>query len=183
MTANKLNIVFFGLIAVFSFFARLLPHAPNFAPVGALAILAGAHLSKKYALLLPLAVMLVSDYFIGFYNINIMISVYFSFLLYALFGNAFGKGRKLAKFAGGAFLGAVLFFLITNFAVWAFSSMYSKDLSGLLFSYTLALPFFKNTLLGDLFYTAVFFAAYELALKKVLVRRPLLSPQVNLAKA
>jgi hypothetical protein len=195
MTENKLKIVFFGLVMVFSFFARLLPHAPNFAPIGALAVLAGTYLPKKYALLLPLVLMLATDYFIGFYNIKIMLSVYLSFMLYVLLGNALGKDKKIGKLSLSAFLGALLFFLITNFAVWAFSPWYSKDLSGLLLSYTLALPFFKNTLLGDLFYTATFFlvfaassavisrlaslprgSAYEFALKKILLRKPILPP-------
>lgn len=182
MTENRGKIIFFGLIAVFSFFARLLPHAPNFAPIGALAIMAGGYLPKKYALLLPLAVMLVSDYFIGFYDIKIMVSVYLSFLLYVVLGNTLGKDKKIGKLAGSAFLGALLFFLITNFAVWAFSPWYSKDLSGLLLSFTLALPFFKNTLLGDMFYTATFFVAYEFLLKKVLLRKPALSLSLTFAK-
>ncbi len=183
MTENKTKIIFFGSVAVFSFFARLLPHAPNFAPVGALAIMAGTYLPKKHALFLPLAVMLVSDYFIGFYDIKIMLAVYFSFLLYVVMGSIFGKERKVGKLTGSAFLGSILFFIITNFAVWAFSPWYSKDLSGLLLSYTLALPFFKNTLLGDLFYTATFFVIYEFALKKIILQKKVVLPSfVKLAK-
>lgn len=168
MSENKAKTIFFWALAVFSFFARLLPHAPNFAPVGALGILAGARLPKKYALFLPLAVMLLADYYIGFYETKVMLAVYLSFLLYVVLGNVFGKGQKIGKLSLAALMGAVLFFLITNFAVWAFTPLYQKDLSGLLMSYTLALPFFKNTLLGDLFYTASFFAVYELAFKKIL---------------
>ena len=182
MTENKIKVIFLGLAAVFSFVARLLPHLPNFAPIGALAIMAGTYLPRKYALLLPLTVMLASDYFIGFYDIKIMLAVYLSFLLYVLLGNIFGRDRKVGKLTGGAFLGSLLFFLITNFAVFAFTSMYSKDFSGLMMSYTLALPFFKNTLLADLFYTAAFFAAYELALKKITLRKPILPAFVKLAK-
>lgn len=182
MTENKIKIIFLSLAAVFSFFARLLPHAPNFAPIGALAILAGSFLPKKYALLLPIVVMLAADYFIGFYDIKIMLSVYLSFLLYVVLGNVLGKGEKLWKLPGGALLGAVLFFLITNFAVWAFTPMYSKDFSGLLLSYTLALPFFKNTLFGDVFYTLSFLAVYQLVLKKVLSRKLVLRPTIKLVR-
>lgn len=183
MTENRAKIIFLVLAAVFSFFARLLPHAPNFAPIGALAIMAGTYLPKRYALFLPLVVMLAADYFIGFYNIKVMLAVYLSFLLYSLLGSFFGKDRKIEKLTGGTFLGSILFFIITNFAVWAFTPMYPKDFSGLILSYTLALPFFKNTLLGDLFYTATFFAVYEFVLSKnLLPKRVVLPSFVKLAK-
>lgn len=182
MKNSKLNFIFLGLVAVFSFFARLLPHAPNFTPIGALAIMAGTLLPKKYALFLPLIVMLAADYFIGFYDIKIMLSVYSSFLFYVILGNVFGKGEKTWKLPGGAIGGALLFFLITNFAVWAFTPMYSKDFSGLLQSFTLALPFFKNTLLGDIFYTLFFLTAYQMVLKKVVLPKVGLLPSSNLVK-
>jgi hypothetical protein len=172
MAENRIKIIFLLIISVFSVFARLLLHAPNFAPIGALAVISGGFLQKRYAIFLPLIVMLVSDYFIGFYEVKIMLSVYLSFLLYVVLGNFLGKDENLGKLTAGAFFGALLFFLITNFAVWAFSPWYPKDISGLLLSYTLALPFFKNTLLGDLFYTTTFFTAYQFVLKKVLLWKP-----------
>jgi hypothetical protein len=174
-TENTTKIIFLILASVFSFFARLLPHTPNFAPIGALAIMSGSLLPKKYAFFLPLIVMLASDYFIGFYEIKIMLSVYLSFLLYVVLGNFLGKNENFRKLTVGTFFGALLFFLITNFAVWAFSPWYSKDISGLLLSYTLALPFFKNTILGDLFYTLTFFVVYQFALKKSLYLKLALS--------
>ena len=141
---------------------RLLPHAPNFTPIAAIALFAGVYFSRKAALILPLLAMAVSDIFIGYYDFWVMISVYGSFLLFVALGFWLKKHKKWHTIAGSAFLSAVLFFLITNFAVWVFTPWYAKTLSGIIQCYLLALPFLKNTLLGNLFYTLVFFGGYEL---------------------
>lgn len=142
---------------------RFLPHAPNFAPIGAMALFGGAKLNKKYALIIPLAVMLISDYFIGFYSWQIMASVYGSFLIYGLLGIWARKKESWLKIGGATLAGSVLFFLITNGAVWAFGLMYPHTFGGLIACYAAGLPFWRNTLLGDIFFTAVFFGTYELA--------------------
>ncbi len=167
--------LFFAVIAVASFAVRMLPHAPNFTPIGALALFAGAYLvplrgisrsetkTHWWALFLPLLVMFVSDLFIGFYNWKIMAVVYAAFFGYAFVGRVAGLKASSASILLGSIGGAVLFYLTTNFAVWAFSPLYSHDLQGLLLSYNLALPFFRYTLLGDVFFAGVFFGAYALA--------------------
>ena len=146
---------------------RFLPHAANVAPIGAMALIGGAKLNKKFALIIPLAAMLISDYFIGFYSWQIMASVYGSFLIYGLLGLWVRKNESWLKIGGAALAGSVLFFLITNGAVWAFGSMYPHTLAGLFACYAAGLPFFRGTLLGDIFFTAVFFGLYELARKYV----------------
>ena len=143
---------------------RLIPHAPNFAPIAAIALFGGVYFSKKTALILPVAAMFISDIFIGFYDIKIMAAVYGSFLLSVILGLWLKNHKKWHTVAGTAVLSSVLFFLITNFAVWAFSPWYAKTFSGLIQCYIMALPFLKNSLLGDLFYTTVFFGTYELAI-------------------
>lgn len=153
--------LFFILIGIA---LRLIPHAPNFAPVAAMALFAGVYFSKKTALFLPLAAMFASDIFIGFYEPKIMAAVYGSFILTVILGFWLKKNKKPHAILAGSILSSVLFFLITNFAVWAFSPWYAKTIFGLMQSYYMALPFFRNTLLGDLFYAAVFFGAYELAI-------------------
>lgn len=155
---------FIIVIALLSFGIRLLPHAPNFTPVGALALFAGVYLAKKHwwGLFLPLFIMFTSDLFIGFYDFKLMAVVYGSFLLYALIGKIVPKQNPLFVL-GGALGGAVFFYLATNFAVWAFSPWYAKSFEGLMLSYTLALPFFRATLLGDLLFTGLFFGAFEFA--------------------
>lgn len=142
---------------------RLIPHAPNFTPIAAIALFAGVYFSKKIALILPILAMFFSDVFIGFYDFKLMAAVYGSFILCAILGFWLKNRKKWNTIAGAALLSSVLFFIITNFAVWAFSSWYAKSFSGLIQCYVMALPFLKNTLLGDLFYTAIFFSAYELA--------------------
>ena len=151
--------ILFVLIGV-SF--RLFPHPPNFAPVAAIALFGGVYFSKKIALTLPISIMLISDIFIGYYEISLMAVVYGSFLLCVLLGFWLKKNKKWYTIGGSAILGAVLFFLITNFAVWALTPWYAKTLPGLIQCYFMALPFFKNTLLGNLFYVSVFFGIYEL---------------------
>lgn len=154
---------------------RLIPHPPNFVPIAAIALFAGVYFSKRTALLLPIAAMVISDIFIGYYEISLMVVVYGSFLLYVLLGFWLKKNKKWYTIGGSTILGAVLFFLITNFAVWILTPWYAKTLSGLIQCYFMALPFFRNTLLGDFFYVSAFFGIYELvrALAKAWVRKPI----------
>ena len=151
--------------------ARLLPHPPNFAPIAAMALFGGAYLSPRYAILVPLLALFLSDLFIGFYSPVVMISVYGSFVLTGALGIWLKKRRNPRNMVLAAVGSSLLFFLITNFAVWA-AGAYARDPSGLLQSYVAGLPFLKNTLAGDLFYTISFFGGYELALK--LVKKPVL---------
>jgi hypothetical protein len=144
--------------------ARFLPHPANFAPIGAIAIFSGLYLPKKWAIVLPLAAMFFSDLFIGFYSLPIMISVYGSFIVMGLIGLWVRKNKKLSMILGGTILGSVIFYLITNGAVWAFGSLYAHNFAGLLQSYIMAIPFFRNSLLGDLFYTGILVGAYEVSL-------------------
>ena len=141
---------------------RLLPHPPNFAPIAAIALFGGVYLTRKFALGIPILAMLVSDIFIGFYEPVVMAPVYGSFVLCGLIGLWLKKHKKAGTIIGSSLLCSVLFFIITNFAVWAFTPWYAKTLAGLVQCYALALPFFRNTLLGDMFYVGVFFGTYEL---------------------
>lgn len=143
---------------------RLLPHPPNFAPIAAIALFGGVYLSRKIALTLPLAAMVISDIFLGgYYHLLLMASVYGSFLLMVILGFWLKKHKKWYAVGGSAILSAVLFFLITNFVVWAFTGWYAKTFSGIIQCYLIAIPFFKNTLLGNIFYVTTFFGVYELA--------------------
>lgn len=142
---------------------RIIPHPPNFSPITAVALFGGVYLSKKTALALPLIAMLVSDFFIGFYDWKLMASVYLSFLLCVLLGFWLKKNKRWQAILGSSILSSLIFFLITNFAVWFFTSWYAKTPSGIVECYLMALPFLKNTLLGDLSYTIAFFGAFEFA--------------------
>lgn len=152
--------IFTVLIATF---ARLLPHLPNFAPIAATALFGSVYLNKKYALILPIVAMVISDIFIGFDSLHSRSGVYGSFLLIGLVGLWLRTHKNLKNIIFASFASSLLFFLITNAEVWAFSGMYTKDLPGLLRSYLMGIPFFRNTLLSDIFYTGVFFGSYELS--------------------
>lgn len=151
-------------VGALAILARVLPHAPNFVPIGALALFAGARLPKRWGFVLLLIVMLLSDALIGFYSLRLMAVVYLSFLAMVGIGYWVRKKVSVWRVGAGAVGGSVLFFLVTNFSVWAFSSWYPPTLEGLLAAYTMGLPFFKMTVLGNLFYSTLIFGAYELAL-------------------
>ena len=158
--------LFLAIILVVSIATRLLPHPPNFAPIAALALFSGVYGAKvsKWFLLLPLVALFISDLTLGFYDWSVMAVVYGSFAFIGLFGLLIQKKKSVGTITLAALLGSLLFFLTTNFAVWVFSPMYPATLEGLVLSYTMALPFLKFTIAGDLFYAAVFFGAYEFAL-------------------
>jgi len=163
---NKRFLIIFLLFAVgISIAARLLPHPPNFTPIAALALFAGVYASRvsKWYLLLPLGVMLVSDMFIGFYEWRIMAMVYTSFFIIGLGGLLIRKYKNVGTIMLGALGASFLFYLATNFAVWAFTGMYAPTLDGLMLSYAMAIPFFKFTVLGNALYVGVFFGIYEFA--------------------
>lgn len=147
-------------IILFAVILRLLPHPPNVAPITALALFGGVYLNKKYALIIPLIALLISDMFIGFHDT--MIFVYGSFLISGLIGHYLKNHRNILHIATGTVLSSLLFFLITNLGVWIVGSMYPKTVSGLMQSYYMGIPFYRNTLIGDILYTGLFFAGYEL---------------------
>lgn len=151
------------LIVLAGVLSRLLPHHPNIVPIAALCLFGGVYLPKRFAFL-PILALFISDFFIGFYGID-MLYVYGSFTLVALIG-LWLRNHKSARFViTSALFSSTLFFLITNFGVWAPpNNWYTHDLEGLIQSYTLALPFFRNTLIGDLGYTIILFGGYELVL-------------------
>lgn len=153
-----------ALLIILGFSSRLLPHPANFAPIGAIALFAALYLPKKYALIIPLIAMFISDIFIGFYSLPIMLSVYIGFTIMSLIGLLVKKNKKFSTILGGTLVGSILFFLLTNFAVWAFGTMYAHTFAGLMQSYTMAIPFFKNSLLGDLFYSGIIIGGYEFVL-------------------
>lgn len=152
--------------------SRLVKHPFNFTPMAAMAIFAGCYLRKKWGIVLPLGAMLVSDYFIGFYDWQVMVSVYLSMALAFAIGWVLYRHKKWYNVIFAALGSSVIFFVITNFAVWAFFDWYPHTWQGLVADYTLALPFFRNTLAGDLFYSGVLFGVYELALLWAARRTP-----------
>jgi len=144
--------------------ARLLPHWWNFTPIIAISLFAGVYLGRNYVWVLPVITMFLSDIFIGFYDLKLMFFVYGSFVIVGIFSYLIKEKKNIITIFLATISASVLFYFITNWAVWQFGLWYPKTINGLLNSYTLAIPFFRNALLGDLFYTFSFFGAYELAI-------------------
>src|ERR1700754_4093580 len=156
------SMLLFGLIA-FDVVARLLPTTLNFTPVAASALFAGAVLGRPLALAVPLAAMALSDCILGFDDWRMTVFVYAGLTLPAVLGLLTRGSYKPIRLASLAALSSVLFFITSNFAVWMFSGIYARDIAGLVKCYIAALPFFQNTLMGDLFWTAVLFGGLWVA--------------------
>jgi hypothetical protein len=164
----------FALVGGVAAASRFMEFAPNFAAVGAAALFAGYVLRRPMlAMALPMAAMLVSDAAIGFYDVPMMVVVYASLALPALWSarwgrlNGWGGSMKVMGAAAGAGLG---FFVTTNFAWWVFWSS-SHTMAGLVAAYIDALPFLKYTLAGNLCFAAVFFGAHALVVSAARDRR------------
>lgn len=160
---KKRQLLFLTLILAFiGIYGRMHAHPANFAPMTAIAMFAGAYLPKKWSIILPLFVLLFTDLFLGFYEIGVMLAVYGCLVLAVAVGWQLKKKIDYLSIISGSLACSIIFFLITNLAVWLFSSWYPHNIAGLSLSYYLALPFFRNTLFSDMFFMAAFFGSYEL---------------------
>jgi hypothetical protein len=168
--------------------SRLMPHPPNVTPMAAIALFGGATFERRWsALLVPLAALLLSDLLLqatylagwqpswGFYQGQWV--VYACFLVTASFGLLVRRRRNVLAVAAATLAGSLVFFLVTNFAFWASGLLYPRTVPGLLLCYEMALPFFRNSLLGDLAYSALLFGTLALAEAKIPILR---QPAVNL---
>jgi hypothetical protein len=145
----------------------------NIAPVGAMALLGGMYMGRRYALWVPLAVLAVTDMLLNVWMGYPMIYWprafdYGAFLLIGLLG-LWARDRKLGSKIGAAIATPFLFFLISNFAVWLFgmslaNAPYGKTLLGLMDCYAAGLPFLRGTVIGDWGFMALF-AVSALALQ------------------
>ena len=143
---------------------RLVPHPPNVTPIAAIALFGGAHFaSKRAALAVPLLAMCLSDLLLGFGVHRVMPFVYGSFALIVVLGRLIRDRRSTLAVGGAALTGSVLFFVITNFGVWLLSDLYPRTMEGLVACYVAAIPFFRNTLVGDLLYAGALFGGFALA--------------------
>lgn len=141
--------------------SRLLPHPPNVASITAVALFGGAYLSdRRWALLVPLTALFLSDLILGFYSH--MWVVYGSFALVVCVGLLLRRRRTPLAIAAATLASSILFFVITNFSVWALGSLYPRTMQGLLACYVAAIPFFQNSLFGDALYSTVLFGGFAL---------------------
>ena len=152
----KKEYIIIGLV-VLAILTRLIPHPPNFAPITGIALFSAINFNNTFfKFLVPLISLVIFDLIIGFSLINIF--VYLSFIVIVLVGNHFKK-IKLKSIL----ISSVVFFIISNFGVWIIG--YPKTISGIIMCYTAAIPFFINTILGDLFYSYILKYSFNVTLK------------------
>ena len=166
----------FYLIAGFILFAvlsRLLPHAYNFTPLGAIALFGMAYFKdKKWALIIPLVALWASDlilnnfryaeYYEGFtWFSSGALYIYGAFAMIAVLGYYLLKKVSFGRVLGGALGASLIFFIVSNFGVWISSPMYPLTVEGLIACYTAAIPFFHYTIAGNLIYSAALFGSFE----------------------
>jgi Family of unknown function (DUF6580) len=156
-----MNFIVAVLLILFAAFSRLIPHPANFTPIAAIALFSGVYLDKKYFIIIPSAAMLLSDIFLGFHST--MIWVYGSFAIIALLGLWLKSHKNVGYIFGTTLVSSVIFFIVTNFGVWL-SGYYGYSFSGFAECYIMAIPFFRNSVAGDLFYVTALFGIYELVL-------------------
>jgi len=169
---NKTRFAVLGGMILAAAASRLIPHPPNFTPIAAIALFAGAQFTdKRFAFLVPLAGLLLSDLALGFHSLVPI--VYGTFALIVCLGLMLQRGKSAPRIALFSLAGALLFFGTTNLAVWLFGGLYPKTAAGLIECYVAAIPFFWNTLLGDLFYSALLFGGIAFAERRFeLIREP-----------
>jgi uncharacterized protein DUF6580 len=152
---------------------RLAPHPPNFTPVLAVALFGGAMLPRRVGWAVPLLALVASDAALGYRFSWMNAVVYGSFLAAVGIGGWLRQRRTWGRTLAAALAGSVLFYMVTNFAVWlAPPFMYEHTAAGLVRCYVAALPFFRNSLAGDLFWAAALFGLHDLARAWVRARRP-----------
>jgi len=161
LNSNFFSIAFVCALAL----TRLIPHPPNFTPIIAIAILLGFYCKDIYFSFLILGItMLLSDLALGFHGI--MPFVYFSLFIITFLSFAFKRKLNIKSLLVFGLGSSCTFFLVSNFGVWLVMDYYPKNFAGLMESYILAIPFFKNTLISCLFYSYLTFIVLA-SIKKV----------------
>ena len=158
----------FYLLVLLVAASRFLPHPPNVACLSALGLFAGCYLGGRKAFLVPLGVLLLSDIAghlfripgMGFYNATSMIAVYFGAVASIPLGRWLRSGRKAWKVPAASIAASTAFFIISNFGVWL-GPWYPTTAAGFLACYTNAIPFYGYTLVGDLAFSGLLFAAWQ----------------------
>lgn len=179
LTAGPLLLVALIVLAALT---RVLPHPPNFSPITAIALFGGAYFANRsWAMLVPLIGLFVSDLVLAGVNGGLYASWFSGAGIWIVYGcivltTVMGFGMR-GKVSGGSVLGyslagSVLFFLVTNFSVFAFDAIYPRTAAGLAAAYVAGVPFFKWNVLGTLFYSAILFGGFELLRSRVPSLRP-----------
>ncbi len=173
MWSKKEKLALFAILLALAVFSRFIPHLWNATFVNAGTLLVASRLGfKKLVIVFPLLALFVSDLFLGFYNLAVLLVVYASFAFVGLIGIWLHSRRNsLSSAILAAFFASTFFFISTNAAVWAFTDLYNSSLNGLLDSLLAGLPFYRNMLVFDILYTLSGFLAFDLLEKRVFKKR------------
>ena len=157
-----------GFVIIFMLaLSRLIPHPPNFTPILGMAVFSGAIINHKLvAYIIPLAAMLLSDLYLGFHAS--MPIIYFSLAVCVLIGTLIESKVSILNSILSLSFGVLIFFLITNFAVWYGSGMYECNISGLMTCYLMGLPFVQNTFISSILYGMGAFLIYDIINKRMI---------------
>lgn len=150
------------LLIAFAVGARIVPHPANFVPLAAVALFGAAVLPRRWAVIVPLVAMVASDLVVGLHPL--VFYTWGSFAVIAFAGSHFLGRVSASRVVVSSLAASVFFYLVTNFGVWTQGLMYPMTPGGLLQCYINALPFFRATLLGDLFYSGALFGSYAIVL-------------------
>lgn len=154
------------LLVILGVVFRVAPHPWNFAPVGAIALFAGATFEdRRSAFLVPLVTMFIGDLFIGLHSL--MPVIYATYALIVIAGMLLRSRLSVLAIGGASIASSTIFFIITNFAVWLSGMTYAKTFDGLVACYVAAIPFFDRTLASDLLFSAIFFGAFAFAERRL----------------
>ena len=178
---NKINLTYLTvvLLILIASFSRIIPHMPNFTPIGAMALFGGAYFKNKYhAFLIPILSLWISDlvinnFILSYYNeftwfYSGFLWQYSAFIIIILIGYYSLNKLNFKNILFSSLGSSLIFFVVTNFGVWISGSMHPLDLNGFITCYVLALPFYKGTLLGFLFYSSFLFGVFEMTKLKTL---------------
>ena len=162
----KANFLPAAILIVLAAITRFIPHPFNFTAIGAMALFSGANFKdKRLAYLMPIAVMFITDLFLGFHFS--ILPVYACFAFTVFMGTKIASKQNVANVAITSIASSIVFFLVTNLPFWYLDQhLYSMNLQGTILSYSMALPFFTNQILGDLFFNGVLFSVYHLVILK-----------------
>ena len=167
MNMNKTLLLGLGIIGVLTL-SRLIPHPPNFTPILGMAVFSGAIINRRLiAYLISLVAMLISDLYLGFHSG--MPIIYFSLALCVLIGTFIEARVTILNFVLGISVGVIVFYLITNFAVWYGSGIYDYSFSGLITCYVMALPFLQNTIISSMIYGIGALLTYNVINKRLIL--------------
>ncbi len=149
--------MFVTLLVILGVLSRLLPHISQFTAILAVAMFGGMYLPRRQAMILPVAIMIISDVFLGFHNT--MFWTWGGMMLASAIGIYLRQHKNGVSVIVGSFIASFVFFIVTNFGAWL--TLYPLNTAGFVECYTLAIPFFRSTLLSTVVYSVILFYGYE----------------------